>query len=274
MNRTISLLVVDDDPAIRQIYSEILRAEGYEVWEAATGQQALQVARDRRPDLVLLDVMLPDLNGVEVCRRIKAYPDLKDVFVVLVSGMATSVTHTVDGLEAGADDYLSKLLDATEFLARIRTILRLCAATAALRAGEQHYRRLVEILPEAVGLLDLQGRLLSVNPQGVAMLGYVTSSECCRRACSIWFCRRTTSASGPTSQRRWRGTLRNVHYTLLTKQEHPLPVELSATAARDTNGQTAGLVLICRDITERKHFETALTHSIQALQEHLVSGRH
>src|ERR1039458_4996998 len=103
MNKTSSILVVDDVPMILQVYSEILRAEGYEVWEAATGQQALQVARDRRPDLVLLDVMLPDLSGVEVCRQIKADPALTDIFVVLVSGIATSVTHKVDGLEAGAD---------------------------------------------------------------------------------------------------------------------------------------------------------------------------
>ena len=71
-NKKTSILVVDDVPAILQIYSEILRVEGYEVWEASTGQQGLQAARERRPDLVLLDVMLPDLSGIEVCRQIKA----------------------------------------------------------------------------------------------------------------------------------------------------------------------------------------------------------
>ena len=72
MNKTTSILVVDDDPAILKIYSEILRAEGYEVWEASTGQEGLQAARERRPDLVLLDVMLPEVSGMEVCRQIKA----------------------------------------------------------------------------------------------------------------------------------------------------------------------------------------------------------
>src|ERR1035438_914255 len=119
MNKTVSILVADDFPLILQAYSEILRAEGYEVWEASTGQQALQLTREKRPHLVLLDVMLPDLSGMEVCRQIKAEPALTDVFVVLASGVATSVAHKVDGFETGADDYLVKPLDITEFLARL-----------------------------------------------------------------------------------------------------------------------------------------------------------
>src|ERR1039458_1497709 len=136
MNKKTSVLVVDDVPVILQAYSEILRAEGYEVWEASTGQQALQSARERRPDLVLLDVMLPDLSGMEVCRQIKADAALTDVFVVLVSGNATDVAYKVAGLGSGADDYLVKPLDVDEFRARVRTILRLRNITAALRASE------------------------------------------------------------------------------------------------------------------------------------------
>ena len=182
MNKTTSILVVDDDPAILQTYSEILRAEGYEVWEAATGQQGLQATREKRPDLVLLDVMLPDLSGMEVCRQIKADAALTDVFVVLVSGAATGVANKVDGLGTGADDYLVKPLDCSEFLARLRTIVRLRHTTAALRASEQRHRRLVEILPEAVGLIDLQGRFLGVNPQAVEMLGYADPGELLERS--------------------------------------------------------------------------------------------
>src|SRR5450756_391895 len=105
MDETTSILVVDDDPAILQIYSELLRGEGYEVWEASTGHQGLQAAHERRPDLVLLDVMLPDLSGMEVCRQIKEEAALADVFVVLVSGAALRVTQKVSGLDTGADDY-------------------------------------------------------------------------------------------------------------------------------------------------------------------------
>ena len=125
MSKMTSILVVDDDPAIRQVYTEILRTEGYEVWEATTGLEGLQMTRERRPDLVLLDVMLPDLSGIEVCRRIKADVALPDVFVVLFSGMATGTDQKVDGLTAGADDYIARPVASHEFLARIRLNLRL-----------------------------------------------------------------------------------------------------------------------------------------------------
>ena len=182
MNMTTSILVVDDDPAVLQLFSKILRAEGHRVWEASTGQQALQVAREKRPDLVVSDVMLPDLSGIEVCRQIKADAALTDVFVVLISGEAVTVPHKVHGLDTGADDYLVKPVDLHEFLARLRTIMRLRNTTVALRASEQRYRQLVEILPEAAGLIDLQGRFLAMNPQGAAAFGYANPIELLERS--------------------------------------------------------------------------------------------
>ena len=172
MNKATRILVVDDESAVLQVFSMILRSAGYEVWEASNGQQCLQVTRERRPDLVLLDVMLPDLNGIDICRQIKADAALLDIFVVLVSGKATSAADKLDGAELGADDYIVKPVNPDEFLARIRTIVRLRDTTAALRASEQLYRRLVEILPDAVGMIDLQGRLTTANRQAVGMLGY------------------------------------------------------------------------------------------------------
>src|ERR1039458_5844762 len=125
MNATTRILIADDDADDLHLYSELLRAEGYEVWEASTGQEGLRAARERRPDLVLMDVMLPDLSGVEACHQIKADTALSDTFVVLFSGQATSVAHKIEGLETGADDYLVKNIQRDEFLARIRAITRL-----------------------------------------------------------------------------------------------------------------------------------------------------
>jgi PAS domain S-box-containing protein len=259
MNKMTSILLVDDDPAILQVYSEILRAEGYEVWEASTGQQGLQAARERRPDLVLLDVMLPDLSGIEVCRQIKTDAALADIFVVLVSGAATSVVNKVDGLGTGADDYLLKPLDLAEFLARLRTIVRLRNTTAALRASEQRHRQLVEILPEAVGLIDLQGRLLAVNPQGAEMLGYGDLDELLGRT--------VFDLTHPEDHERLRadlttapeiGTFRNARFRLLRKGGDSFPAEVSTAVAADARGQPSGIVLVARDITERKRAEEAL----------------
>ena len=155
-----------------EVISRLPQSKGYEVSTAPTGLEGLRLTRQWLPDLVLLDVQLPDLDGFEVCRQIKADPALLDVFVIMLSGEATSASQKAGGLDTGADEYLTKPLDAQELMARIRTAARLRHTTAALRASEQHYRRLVEILPDAVGLLDAEGRLVAVNPQALSMLGY------------------------------------------------------------------------------------------------------
>src|SRR5512147_2695077 len=102
MNRPTRVLLVDDEPAVLQVFSRLLQREGYEVCEATSGQQALQLAHARRPDVAILDVVMPEMSGPEICRRIKADPALADTFVVLISGHAISATDTVGGLETGA----------------------------------------------------------------------------------------------------------------------------------------------------------------------------
>ena len=155
-----------------ELFSTCLRKDGYHVLEAANGKQGLQLAQAHFPDLVLLDVRLPDIGGAEVCRQIKGNPELKDVFIALCSGEATGDEHKVNGLLSGADEYLVKPIGIPELLARVRTLVRLRNTTAALRASEEYHRRLIDILPDAVCLIHPKGRLLAVNSQAVAMKSY------------------------------------------------------------------------------------------------------
>ena len=114
------VLVVDDDPALAEMLGIVLRNEGLEVVDCADGAEAVSVFRDSRPDLVLLDVMLPGLDGMEVCRRIRAESGVPIV-------MLTARTDTVDvvvGLESGADDYVVKPFKPQELIARVRARLR------------------------------------------------------------------------------------------------------------------------------------------------------
>ena len=114
------VLVVDDDLALAEMLSIVLRQEGLDVSHVADGSAAVQAFRDYRPDLVLLDVMLPGLDGMEVCRRIRAESGVPIV-------MLTARTDTVDivvGLESGADDYIIKPFKPQELIARVRARLR------------------------------------------------------------------------------------------------------------------------------------------------------
>src|ERR1041385_7395287 len=141
MNRAARMLLVDDDPLVLRTLAGVLRTEGFFIWEAAKGQDALRLARQHRPDLVLLDVRLPDVSGIQVCRQIKADAALPKVFVALFSGQATSGQDQLQGAETGADDYILKPIGAEQLLARIRMLLRLRDTTVGLRAKEEHYRR-------------------------------------------------------------------------------------------------------------------------------------
>jgi two-component system response regulator MprA len=115
-----TILIVDDDPHIRSVVSRGLRFEGYTVHVAEDGPQALEITRAEPPDLVVLDVMLPELDGLEVCRRLRRGTAVP----VLMLTARDAVTDRIAGLDSGADDYLVKPFDFDELLARIRALLR------------------------------------------------------------------------------------------------------------------------------------------------------
>jgi two-component system response regulator MprA len=117
------ILVVDDDARLAASLRRALAYEGHEVEVAADGPSALAAARDRPPDLVVLDVMLPGIDGVEVCRRLRAGGVGSDVPVLMLTAR-DSISDRVNGLDAGADDYLIKPFAYDELLARARALLR------------------------------------------------------------------------------------------------------------------------------------------------------
>jgi len=115
-----AILVVDDEPHIRDLLRGYLEREGYDVHVAEHGETALQLARDLAPDLVILDVMLPGLDGIEVCRRLRQF---SDAYVLMLTARSEEIDRVV-GLEVGADDYVTKPFSPREVVARVRALLR------------------------------------------------------------------------------------------------------------------------------------------------------
>jgi two-component system alkaline phosphatase synthesis response regulator PhoP len=133
--------VVEDEQDVAELIRYNLVREGYEVRVAATGSDALRLAREIHPALVLLDIMVPQLNGWEVCRRIKQDPDTRDIPVVMVTGRVEEGDKVL-GFEMGADDYVTKPFSPRELVARVRAVIRRGQPAGArharhqLRAGE------------------------------------------------------------------------------------------------------------------------------------------
>jgi len=119
-----SILIIEDDPSLREVTSLALKAEGYRVQEAEDGPSGLAAFERDQPDLVLLDVMLPGLDGFEVCRRIRR----TSLAPIIMLTARSSTLDVVVGLESGADDYVTKPYEPPELLARIRSVLRRAAA--------------------------------------------------------------------------------------------------------------------------------------------------
>ena len=124
MERTCLILVVDDNPIGRETMDELLFGQGYDLSFAADGPQALQMAAELTPDLILLDVMMPGMDGFEVCRRLRTDPLLAEVPVVMVTALDDQASR-LDGINSGADDFITKPINRAELRARVKTITRL-----------------------------------------------------------------------------------------------------------------------------------------------------
>tara|TARA_R110002096_G_scaffold44526_5_gene120092 strand:- start:23246 stop:23941 length:696 start_codon:yes stop_codon:yes gene_type:complete len=117
------ILVVEDDASIRLGLEDTLKAKGYTVTAVTRGDVGLAEATETPPDLIVLDIMLPDMDGFEVCRRLKAAPALRDIPVIILSARGAELDR-VRGLELGADDYVTKPFSLMELLARVSAVLR------------------------------------------------------------------------------------------------------------------------------------------------------
>lgn len=133
------LLAADDTPRDLKLLAKALEREGYDLVLAANGVQALECAKTRKPDLILLDILMPGMDGIEVCRRLKADPNTQGIPVIFLTAQAKSI-EILAGFEAGAVDYVTKPFQIPELLARVRVHVD-------LRRAQQEIRTLHGLLP-------------------------------------------------------------------------------------------------------------------------------
>jgi two-component system, cell cycle sensor histidine kinase and response regulator CckA len=172
MNEKTLVLIVDDDQFLLNGTCRILKKAGYETIQAATGMDALRQVTEHNPDLVLLDVILPDFDGFEVCRRIKADGKLADTYVVLMSSVNVDSDCQASGLEMGADGYIARPVSNREFLARIESLLRLKRSEKALKESELNFRTVANFTHDWEYWISPDGSLRHISPSCERITGY------------------------------------------------------------------------------------------------------
>ncbi|HZW24871.1 MAG TPA: PAS domain S-box protein [Gallionella sp.] len=273
---TPTILIVDDTPSNLSVVVNLFEDRGYRVAIAQDGEEGLQRAQLVQPDLILLDVMMPGIDGFEACRRLKAQESTRDIPVIFMTALA-SAEHKVRGFGAGAVDYVTKPLQIDEVMARVETHLKLSAAqkklaehneelerrvaerTAELAAREREFRTLVENAPDEIARHDRQGRFIYINPQheqtlGIPLANLVgkTPVECfpgIPGVVAYQACLMEVIATG-----------RSLEYeaTLPDAGDGPRYHSVLLVAECGEDGEIVGVLAIGRDITELKRADAAL----------------
>jgi len=170
------VLIVDDDRKILDLLVELLQLEGYEIATALDGSEAFDLAISFDPDVVVSDVVMPVLGGLELCRRLKEDPRTAYIPVLLISGRIPSDDAGIEGLHAGADDYLDLPFRNEELLVKVAQLVERHRMEQALKESEERYRRLVELSPDAI-VVHQEGKFTYLNPAAVNLWGATTAKD-------------------------------------------------------------------------------------------------
>lgn len=260
------LLVVDDNETNRDLLSRQLRHQGYQVSVAEDGRRALEWIKTQPVDLVLLDVLMPGMDGFATCKRLKAQPGTQDIPVIFM----TALTDTVDkvkGFQLGAVDYITKPFQLAEVLARITTHLALEQLKSRLKESEERLSHIIESAMDAILTIDREGRIILFNraaervfrcPANDAIGGH------CKRFLSEALCRVLAEHMGAAGSKTSMWVPEG--HSALRADGEPFPVEATASYA-EANGQ-ALYTLILRDVQER-HKTEAERQKLQGLNRYL-----
>ncbi len=247
------VLIVDDNQAVLELLETLLLSEGYKVVSARDGQRALELAHSAHPDIVISDVLMPLMDGVEFCRRLKQDARTANLPVLLVSGALTGVEDSLEGLLAGADDYL-------EMPFRNRELLIKVARLVERHRIERRYREIVEHATDIIGSADLQGRITGMNEAGGRFFGQ-PAAKLIGQHISVLIGEEAAAADLAKMQAHLSDEpLRSV-YRLRDARGSLRCLENILTFVRDDAGNVTGTRAIVRDITERVQAEEALRQS-------------
>ncbi|MFK5969034.1 MAG: two-component regulator propeller domain-containing protein [Candidatus Marithrix sp.] len=269
------ILVVDDDPINRQVVVNHLILHNYNIQQAESGFKALEYISKRKPSLILLDIMMPQMSGYEVTKKIRETWRADELPIILLTAK-NQIDDLVIGLESGANDYLTKPVSKKELLARIQTHLHILQLkTEALRVAIENknkLKQLLESLPIAVGVLNKDGNPYYINKKAKQLLGKGVfpkiKIEDIAKVYQLYLA--GTDQLYPTNElaivQAFKGNSVKINNVEIHHQDKTIPLEAFGTPIFDDNGNITCAISVFQDITERKQVERLLKEYNQDLE--------
>ncbi len=246
-----TLLIVEDSMSLLRLYTHVLSQAGYNILEATSGQEAQALMITEMPGIVLLDRVLPDMDGDELCQWIKNSHKATHTYVIMLSGLKTTEDDRASSLEAGADDYIVKPVSKRELLARVKVAARLKAVQLALQESETKHRALAENSPDLIMRLNREGFPIYVNARVQDIFGLSAEEVVGKSAydlgipnaiADLWFetCRAVVATHSP----------RSMEFAL------PTPHTIKSMDARlvpefNGKGELDTILAVLRDVTDQ-----------------------
>jgi PAS domain S-box-containing protein len=253
------ILLVDDDAAKRYTLAKTLSRAGFEVQEATTGSEALRLVAGR-PDLVILDVKLPDIDGFEVCRRIKSDPATSAIPVLHISTTFIHLEDKLQGLDSGADGYLTNVAEPLEIVATVRALLRARRAEDAAQISTRQWQTTFDAISDGVMLLDASGKVVQANRTLERILERAWTEIVGRQLAELW------DEPTPPGESLFERMLVSG-----AREAKDIPcgngwIHVSVDPLRDGEAAIKGALCLVSDITDRKQMEVQLFRQAEELQ--------
>ncbi len=305
------IMVVEDNPADLKFLTDVLKNVGYQVRPASDGELALRSVQAKQPDLIMLDVNLPDMSGIEVCRHLKANTETSEIPVIFISAMGEA-NLKVKAFEGGGVDYVTKPFEPSEVLARIKTHVKMYLMqqklalqsqeliaeiddrkrieeklnehrdhledlveerTSELQEREERYRGLFESSLDGIAESNLEGKLLTCNPAYAKMTGYSEAELKKLKYQDLTPLKWAEIDKKHVQQCLERGFSDPYEKERLHKNGQVFPISMRIWLRKDEQGEPLSLWGIVRDITERKQVEEALRQSHTLLSSIIESPK-
>ena len=268
MPKNIKILVVDDNPDILHATSRVVKSVGYQAVEATNGAECLAMIRAEAPDVILLDVVLPDADGRELAEQIKTNPQLGNPFIVLLSGKKISTEDKINGLGAGADGYIPRPVSNKELKAQIDAFVRIKKVEKTLRDSEALFRTTIYSIGDAVITTDTQGKIEYLNQEAEKLTGWDASearNESIEEVFKIINEETRQTAESPVEKVLREGSIVGLAKPtlLVTKNGEEIAITDSAAPIKNDQGKTIGVVLVFRDETEVREAQKKLLRATQ-----------